>query len=149
MQPAACCALVLWGSWRIFVASTSSLRTGNVLAVMSRRGHAHVVLVKHEPFDRNEIMHIHAAEGWVSPKGLVNDEADVSQLFGWDVNETAMRTAVTMHHQLVRRHVHICGGYEVKMEGDAFMGAFTTVLAALLWCINVQNCRCFCWTSRG
>lgn len=255
---------------------------GNALAVMSRRGQAHVVSVKHEPFDRNEITRIRAAEGWVSPKGLVNDEADVSRSFGyyhllpivnarpdvsslklseldefliiansglwdfvsyqtavdiarseradpmiaaqklrdfaisygsedttmimvismagmfaprgqekdhplqdaelfppprrnrkdevgdnetgrldpeisppvgqvvlaftdivnsthlWDVNETAMRTAVTMHHQLLRRHVRICGGYEVKTEGDAFMVAFTTVSAALLWCSSVQ-----------
>ncbi len=255
---------------------------GNALAVMSRRGQAQVVSVKHEPFDRNEIMRIRAAEGWVSPKGLVNDEADVSRSFGyyhllpivnarpdvsslklseldefliiannglwdfvsyqtavdiarseradpmiaaqklrdfavsygsegttmimvislagmftprgqekdhplqdgelfppprrnrkdevgdnetgrlgpevsppvgqvvlaftdivnsthlWDVNETAMRTAVTMHHQLLRRHVRICGGYEVKTEGDAFMVAFTTVSEALLWCSSVQ-----------
>jgi class 3 adenylate cyclase len=56
----------------------------------------------------------------------------------WDVNETAMRTAVTMHHQLLRRHVRICAGYEVKTEGDAFMVAFSTVSAALLWCSSVQ-----------
>lgn len=56
----------------------------------------------------------------------------------WDVNETAMRTAVTMHHQLLRRHVRICGGYEVKTEGDAFMVAFTAVSAALLWCGSIQ-----------
>jgi adenylate cyclase len=255
---------------------------GNALAVMSRRGLAHVVSVKHEPFDRNEITRVRAAEGWVSPKGLVNDESDVSRSFGyyhllpivnarpdvsslklseldefliiannglwdfvsyqtavdiarseradpmiaaqklrdfaisygsegttmimvismagmfsprgqekdnplqdvelfppprrnrkdevgdnetgrldpeisppvgqvvlaftdivnsthlWDVNETAMRTAVTMHHQLLRRHVRICGGYEVKTEGDAFMVAFTAVSAALLWCSSVQ-----------
>jgi adenylate cyclase len=255
---------------------------GNALAVMSRRSLAHVVSVKHEPFDRNEITRIRAAEGWVSPKGLVNDEVDVSRSFGyyhllpiinarpdvsslklseqdefliiannglwdfvsyqtavdiarleradpmiaaqklrdvavsygsegttmimvisvaglfsprrqekdnplqdvelfppprrnrkdevgdnetgrldpeisppigqvvlvftdivnsthmWDVNETAMRTAVTMHHQLLRRHVRICGGYEVKTEGDAFMVAFSTVSAGLLWCSSVQ-----------
>jgi adenylate cyclase len=256
---------------------------GNALAVKSRRGQAHLVSVKHDPFDRNEILRIRAAEGWVSPKGLVNDEADVSRSFGyyhllpivnarpditslelseldefliiannglwdfvtyqtavdiarsergdpmiaaqklrdfavsygsegttmimvislagmfaqrehendyplqdaaeffqpprrnrkdevgdnetgrldpeilpptghvvlaftdivnstrlWDVNETAMRTAVTMHHQLLRRHVRLCGGYEVKTEGDAFTVAFTTVSAALLWCSSVQ-----------
>ena len=255
---------------------------GNALAVMSRRGQAQVMSVKHEPFDRNEIMRIRAVGGWVSPKGLVNGEADVSRSFGyyhllpivnarpditslklseldefliiannglwdfvtyqtavdiarsergdpmmaaqklrdfavsygsdgttmimvvslagiftqrependyplqdvelfqasrrnrndevgdnetgrldpeilpptgqvvlafteivnsthlWDVNETAMRTAVTMHHQLLRRHVRLCSGYEVKTEGDAFTVAFTTVSAALLWCSSVQ-----------
>ena len=252
---------------------------GNALAVMSRRGLAHALSVKHEPFDRNEITRVRSAEGWVSPKGLVNDEADVSRSFGyyhlvpivnarpdvsslklseldefliiannglwdfvsyqtavdiarseradpmiaaqklrdfaisygsegttmimvismagmfgprgqdplqdaelfspprrnrkdevgdnetgrldpeipppvghvvlaftdivnsthlWDVNETAMRTAVKMHHQLLRHHVTICGGYEVKAAGDAFMVAFTAVSAALLWCSSIQ-----------
>jgi hypothetical protein len=74
------------------------MNVGNALAIMSRRRRAHVVSVKHKLFDWNEIVCIHAVEGWVSPKGL-------------DANETAMRTAVTMHHQLVRHHVHICGGY--------------------------------------
>jgi serine/threonine protein phosphatase PrpC len=30
------------------------VNVGNMLAVMSRHGHAHVVSVKHEPFDRND-----------------------------------------------------------------------------------------------
>jgi adenylate cyclase len=43
-----------------------------------------------------------------------------------------------MHHQLLRRHVRLCGGYEVKTEGDTFTVAFKTVSAALLWCSSVQ-----------
>jgi adenylate cyclase len=39
---------------------------------------------------------------------------------------------------LLRRHVRICGGYEVKTEGDAFMVAFRAVSAALLWCSSIQ-----------
>jgi adenylate cyclase len=39
--------------------------------------------VKHDPFDKNEIVRIRAAGGWVSPKGLVNDEAGVSRSFGY------------------------------------------------------------------
>jgi adenylate cyclase len=56
---------------------------GNALAVKSRRGQAHLLSVKHDPFDKNEIVRIRAAGGWVSPKGLVNDEAGVSRSFGY------------------------------------------------------------------
>ncbi|KAI0047904.1 PP2C-domain-containing protein [Auriscalpium vulgare] len=246
---------------------------GNALAVVSRRGNAEVVSSKHDPFDRNEIARIRAAEGWVSPKGLVNDEVDVSRSFGfyhllpvvnarpdvaavtlteldefiiignnglwdyvsyqtavdiarseradpmiaaqklrdfaisygaegttmimvisfaslfsraegldaeiyrprrkkddiidrgitrldeavpapighltvaftdirnsthlWETN-AGMPTAIRMHHNLLRRQLRFCGGYEVKTEGDAFMVAFQTTTAALLWCLNVQ-----------
>ncbi|KAI0313942.1 phosphatase 2C-domain-containing protein [Amylostereum chailletii] len=253
---------------------------GNALAVVSRRGNAQVVSTNHDPFNRGEIERIRAAEGWVSPKGLVNDEVNVSRSFGfyhllpvvnarpdvteyplsdqdefiiiansglWDYvsyqtavdiartdrtdpmiaaqklrdfaisygaegstmimviyttpsfstglrnpadslvdpdlfpsrprrkddvpdrtiarleeevppplghlalvftdirNSTqlwetngGMPTAMRMHHSLLRRQLRICGGYEVKTEGDAFMVAFQTVSAALLWCLNVQ-----------
>ena len=56
---------------------------GNALAVISRQGIAQLVSRKHDPFDRNEIQRIRAAEGWVSPKGFVNDEIDVSRSFGF------------------------------------------------------------------
>jgi adenylate cyclase len=248
---------------------------GNALAVVSRRGHAEPVSTKHEPFHRGETERIRAAEGWVSPKGLVNDETAVSRSFGyyhlvpvvnakpdiavypltevdefviiansglwdyvsfqtavdiartakhdpmiaaqklrdfaisygaegatmimvistpaavqarseslvdeaafgqlrrrkgevdrgiirlqeeippplgnlalvftdirnstllWDTN-AGMPTAIRMHHTLLRRELRLCGGYEVKTEGDAFMVAFQSVSAALLWCLTVQ-----------
>ncbi|KAH9859065.1 hypothetical protein C2E23DRAFT_718101 [Lenzites betulinus] len=56
---------------------------GNALAVISRQGNAQLVSRKHDPFDRLEIARIRAAEGWVSPKGFVNDEIDVSRSFGF------------------------------------------------------------------
>jgi len=56
---------------------------GNALAVVSRQGSAEPVSTKHDPFDRRETARIRAAEGWVSPKGLVNDEIDVSRSFGF------------------------------------------------------------------
>ncbi|KAI0743632.1 adenylate cyclase-like protein [Daedaleopsis nitida] len=56
---------------------------GNALAVISRQGIANLVSRKHDPFDRQETARIRAAEGWVSPKGFVNDEIDVSRSFGF------------------------------------------------------------------
>jgi adenylate cyclase len=56
---------------------------GNALAVISRGGVAQPVSRKHDPFDRGEIERIRAAEGWVTPKGLVNEEVDVSRSFGF------------------------------------------------------------------
>ncbi|KDQ21323.1 hypothetical protein BOTBODRAFT_199137 [Botryobasidium botryosum FD-172 SS1] len=55
---------------------------GDMLAVVSKRGVSHAVSRKHDPFDRNETMRIRAAEGWVSPKGMVNDESELSRSFG-------------------------------------------------------------------
>lgn len=56
---------------------------GNALAVVSRQGAAVPVSRKHDPFDRNETARVRAAEGWVSPKGFVNNEIDVSRSFGF------------------------------------------------------------------
>ena len=56
---------------------------GNALAVISRQGIAQLISRKHDPFDRHETQRIRAAEGWVSPKGTVNDEIDVSRSFGF------------------------------------------------------------------
>ncbi|EKM54878.1 uncharacterized protein PHACADRAFT_259045 [Phanerochaete carnosa HHB-10118-sp] len=56
---------------------------GNALAVISRQGTAELLSHKHDPFDRQETARIRAAEGWVSPKGFVNDEIDVSRSFGF------------------------------------------------------------------
>ena len=56
---------------------------GNALAVVSRQGSAKLVSMNHDPFDRAETARIRAAEGWVSPKGLVNEEVGVSRSFGY------------------------------------------------------------------
>ena len=260
---------------------------GDALAVISRQGDAHLVSRKHEPFDRGETARIRAAEGWVSPKGLVNEEIEVSRSFGfyyllpavnprpdivsWELSEldefiiianrglwdyvsyrtavdiarserddpmiaaqklrdfaisygadgstmimvicvsdlfkeeharsrqatrgslpdletyvpkpkprtqdigdvqlrrlpqevlaptghialvftdirnsthlweanAGMPTAMRLHNQLLRRQLRLCGGYEVKTEGDAFMCSFPNVPSALQWCLTVQLC---------
>lgn len=57
----------------------------------------------------------------------------------WETFPIAMRTAIKMHNDLMRRNLRIIGGYEVKTEGDAFMVAFPTVTSALLWCFTMQT----------
>ncbi|KAJ5329816.1 Ras-association [Penicillium brevicompactum] len=57
----------------------------------------------------------------------------------WEICPDAMRSAIQIHNDILRRQLGIFGGYEVKTEGDAFMVAFSTTTAALLWCFNCQN----------
>ncbi|KAJ7354480.1 hypothetical protein DFH08DRAFT_738557 [Mycena albidolilacea] len=243
---------------------------GNGLAVISKGGSAVPISRKHDPYDRAETARIRAAEGWISPPGLVSDEIDISRSFGfyhlmpiinarpdivaydlteldefviianrglwdyvsyqtavdiarrtdpmvaaqklrdfaisygadgstmimvigvadlfkgaatvptpdkrkkrgigiidrtldrlkeevpppvghlaivftdikgsthlWDANP-GMPTAMRLHNSLLRRYLRLCGGYEVKTEGDSFMCSFPTVLAAVWWCMTVQ-----------
>lgn len=56
----------------------------------------------------------------------------------WETCPDAMRSAIQIHNDILRRQLGIVGGYEVKTEGDAFMVAFATTTAALLWCFNCQ-----------
>ena len=57
----------------------------------------------------------------------------------WETYPIAMQSAIKMHNEVMRRHLRIIGGYEVKTEGDAFMVAFPTVTSALLWCFTLQS----------
>ncbi|KAF2753630.1 PP2C-domain-containing protein [Pseudovirgaria hyperparasitica] len=57
----------------------------------------------------------------------------------WETYPVPMRSAIRMHNEVMRRHLRIIGGYEVKTEGDAFMVAFPTVTSALLWCFTIQS----------
>jgi adenylate cyclase len=55
----------------------------------------------------------------------------------WEANP-GMPTAMRLHNTLLRRQLRLCGGYEVKTEGDSFMCSFPTTLAAVWWCLTVQ-----------
>ncbi|KFY13719.1 hypothetical protein V492_03077, partial [Pseudogymnoascus sp. VKM F-4246] len=57
----------------------------------------------------------------------------------WENNQSAMRSAIRLHNEVMRRQLRIIGGYEVKTEGDAFMVSFPTATSALLWCFSVQS----------
>jgi len=64
---------------RMYVANA-----GNALAVLGGRGGTARLLAKrHEPFEAAEIARIRTAEGWISHRGYVNDEVDVSRSFGF------------------------------------------------------------------
>jgi adenylate cyclase len=39
----------------------------------------------------------------------------------------------------MRRGLRECGGYEFKTEGDAFLCSFPTIMAAVWFCLSVQN----------
>ncbi|KAL5594488.1 hypothetical protein BROUX41_001420 [Berkeleyomyces rouxiae] len=57
----------------------------------------------------------------------------------WEMYPNAMRSAIKLHNEVMRRQLRRIGGYEVKTEGDAFMVSFPTASSALLWCFAVQN----------
>ena len=57
----------------------------------------------------------------------------------WETYPIAMQSGIKMHNEVMRRHLRIIGGYEVKTEGDAFMVAFPTVTSALLWAFTIQS----------
>ncbi|PKS06341.1 hypothetical protein jhhlp_007089 [Lomentospora prolificans] len=56
----------------------------------------------------------------------------------WEMYPAAMRSAIKLHNDVMRRQLRHIGGYEVKTEGDAFMVSFPTATSALLWCFAVQ-----------
>ena len=56
----------------------------------------------------------------------------------WETYPAAMRSAIKLHNELMRRQLRIIGGFEVKTEGDAFMVSFPTATSALLWALTVQ-----------
>ncbi|EKM75265.1 hypothetical protein AGABI1DRAFT_80141 [Agaricus bisporus var. burnettii JB137-S8] len=56
----------------------------------------------------------------------------------WELNP-GMPAAIQIHNDLMRRRLRECGGYEFKTEGDAFLCSFPTIMAAVWFCLSVQN----------
>nr|AAY79378.1 adenylate cyclase [Fusarium proliferatum] len=56
----------------------------------------------------------------------------------WEMYPSAMRSAIKLHNEVMRRQLRRIGGYEVKTEGDAFMVSFQQPRSALLWTFAVQ-----------
>lgn len=57
----------------------------------------------------------------------------------WETYPLAMRSAIKVHNNVMRRNILITGAYEVKNEGDAFIVSFSTPTSALLFCFSVQS----------
>ncbi|CZT02953.1 hypothetical protein WAI453_012178 [Rhynchosporium graminicola] len=74
----------------------------------------------------------------VGDLGIVFTDIKSSTLL-WETYPSAMRSAIKLHNEVMRRQLRIIGGYEVKTEGDAFMVSFPTATSALLWCFAVQQ----------
>ena len=74
----------------------------------------------------------------VGDVGIVFTDIKSSTLL-WETFPNAMRSAIKMHNEVMRRQLRIIGGYEVKTEGDAFMVSFPTATSALLWAFAVQQ----------
>ncbi|KAK3942172.1 adenylate cyclase [Diplogelasinospora grovesii] len=76
-----------------------------------------------------------------APKGLISivftDIKNSTKL--WETYPEAMRSAIKVHNDVMRRQLRRIGGFEVKTEGDAFMVSFPTATSALLWCFAVQT----------
>ena len=65
----------------------------------------------------------------------------------WSQVPDAMNRALEIHDSLMRHHLQLCRGYEVKTEGDAFMVAFFTANDAARWCLDVQKALLYCQWS--
>lgn len=57
----------------------------------------------------------------------------------WEMLPDVMEAANKIHQNMMRRSFRAMGGYEVKMEGDAFIISFHTAVDALLWCLTAQQ----------
>ncbi|KAG0239902.1 cysteinyl-tRNA synthetase [Mortierella sp. GBA43] len=57
----------------------------------------------------------------------------------WESIPKAMAIAIKEHFNVMRKELRLIGGYEVKNEGDALMASFSSVPAAMLWCLKVQE----------
>eukprot|EP00755_Sulcionema_specki_P026846 Sspe_Gene.86607::Locus_57309_Transcript_1_1_Confidence_1.000_Length_2477::g.86607::m.86607 len=57
----------------------------------------------------------------------------------WDVFPSAMRRAMLVHDEVLRRAACSCNGYEVKTIGDAFMVAFDNLTEAVMFAFTSQE----------
>jgi class 3 adenylate cyclase len=57
----------------------------------------------------------------------------------WEADEETMAEALTMHDETLRECLKAVDGFEVKTEGDAFMAAFASGVAAVKFCVMAQH----------
>uniref|UniRef100_A0A6T1ZNL6 Guanylate cyclase domain-containing protein n=1 Tax=Eutreptiella gymnastica TaxID=73025 RepID=A0A6T1ZNL6_9EUGL len=77
----------------------------------------------------------------IGPKGVVTllftDIQSSTAL--WEADEYVMAEALMLHDHVMRSNLKEFNGFEVKTEGDAFMGAFGNCLDACRYCTAVQH----------
>ncbi|KAH7319425.1 nucleotide cyclase [Rhexocercosporidium sp. MPI-PUGE-AT-0058] len=57
----------------------------------------------------------------------------------WEVSEPATSLAITIHDTIIRHHLHLYRGYEVKNLGDGFFCVFSNARDALDFCLDAQR----------
>lgn len=73
--------------------------------------------------------------GWVAM--VFSDIVNSSAI--WEADPSLMRRAVKLHNTCVRQQFRRLSGYEVKMEGDAFLVVFEQPINALRYTLRLQE----------
>ena len=81
----------------------------------------------------------------VAPPGLVSETATIvftdirASTEIWEIAPEGMRAGLQIHNAVVREVMRMCGGYEVKTIGDAFMIAFASTCDGVAFGLRVQE----------
>ena len=81
----------------------------------------------------------------VAPPGLVSETATIvftdirASTSIWEIAPEGMRAGLQIHNAVVREVMRMCGGYEVKTIGDAFMIAFASTCDGVAFGLRVQE----------
>ena len=81
----------------------------------------------------------------VAPPGLVSETATIvftdirASTSIWEIAPEGMRAGLQIHNAVVRDVMRMCGGYEVKTIGDAFMIAFASTCDGVAFGLRVQE----------
>ena len=82
----------------------------------------------------------------VAPPGLDSETATIvftdirASTSIWESAPDGMRAGLSIHNAVIREVMRMCGGYEVKTIGDAFMVAFPTTGDGVSFGLRVQEC---------
>lgn len=97
--------------WQATVSSLTDVETSTWRASRSRRRRTLAMSSSHSFLRRFSHQRVMSRAG-------VHGIRNATHLWGANAG---MPTAMRLHNQLLRRQLRLCGGYEVKTEGDAFM----------------------------
>ena len=81
----------------------------------------------------------------VAPPGLDSETATIvftdirASTLIWEIAPEGMRAGLQIHNAVMREVMRMCGGYEVKTIGDAFMIAFASTCDGVAFGLRVQE----------